>query len=170
LPYAHFDAETFTQSNQRVINFTTQIYSEINSDDYDTARALSGQIMHTIQDFYSHSNWVEMGHTNDINYAIGSVQFNSLPVATAADNVTCVSNCTEVSVTCSPFIQLLNSFLQLIKFHSFKVTCPILYYRCTGNLVQLNKLVSGYYSGQKLDNGDTIAKPDGMLKCSHGVN
>lgn len=35
------------------------------------ARFFLGQAMHTLQDFYAHSNWVELGHT-DINEALGS--------------------------------------------------------------------------------------------------
>lgn len=50
LPYAHFDAEAFTESNQLVINMTERIYAALNISDFDTARELSGQVMHTIQD------------------------------------------------------------------------------------------------------------------------
>lgn len=50
LPYAHFDAEAFTESNQLVINMTERIYAALNTSDFATARELSGQVMHTIQD------------------------------------------------------------------------------------------------------------------------
>lgn len=60
MPYAHFDAETFNQSNQRVIDYTEVIKANLQSKAYSTARVLTSQIMHTIHDFYSHSNWVEM--------------------------------------------------------------------------------------------------------------
>ena len=70
MPYAHFDAETFYKSNERVIRFTDAIYEALNEKDYETARQLTGQVLHTIQDFYSHSNWVEMGKT-EINKEIG---------------------------------------------------------------------------------------------------
>ena len=50
LPYAHFDAETFLKSNELVINVTNRIYEALNVNDYSTARELSGQILHTIQD------------------------------------------------------------------------------------------------------------------------
>ncbi len=33
-------------------------------NDFDDARQKSGRIIHTVQDFYSHSNWVEQGQTN----------------------------------------------------------------------------------------------------------
>ena len=119
LPYAHFDAETFIPSNQRVINFTGQIMTALAGADYITARSLTGQILHTIQDFYSHSNWVEMGNT-EINKDIGLPAFaTNYGVATLADNVTCVQNCTLVNVTCSAFIigklyfQIFNTLLIL---------------------------------------------------------
>lgn len=104
MPYAHFDAETFVPSNQRVIDFTADILSAIASNDLSKARHLSGQILHTIQDFYSHSNWIESGHT-EINKDIGTSAFvTNYPAATSADNVTCVQNCTLVNVTCSSFL------------------------------------------------------------------
>jgi hypothetical protein len=71
LPYAHFDAETFAQSNDRVIQFQNMILSNLSAKNYQVARQLAGQISHTIQDFYSHSNWVEMGNRN-INQNIGN--------------------------------------------------------------------------------------------------
>jgi hypothetical protein len=39
---------------------------------------------------------------------------------------------------------------------------------CKGNVVKLDKLVSGYYVGQALSDGTSIAKPVNGLKCSHG--
>ena len=46
--------------------------------------------------------------------------------------------------------------------------CPVEYYKCEGNIVELNKLVSGFYSGQRLDNGVSVDKPKSLSKCSHG--
>ena len=43
LPYAHFDAETFVQSNQRVIDLTNQMMNLLNQKEYLKARLLSGQ-------------------------------------------------------------------------------------------------------------------------------
>jgi len=72
MPYAHFDAETFYPSNERVIRFTEAIHVALAEKDYEVARRLTGQVLHTIQDFYSHSNWVEMNYTK-INKEIGNV-------------------------------------------------------------------------------------------------
>ena len=37
LPYAHFDAETFNKSNERVINFSTNIMNDIKNKKYQDA-------------------------------------------------------------------------------------------------------------------------------------
>jgi len=38
LPFAHFDAESFNQSNNRVISFKNMIYSFLTKKDYSSAR------------------------------------------------------------------------------------------------------------------------------------
>jgi hypothetical protein len=43
LPYAHFDAEKFKQSNDRVINFTKEINNNLKQKNYPLARVLTGQ-------------------------------------------------------------------------------------------------------------------------------
>lgn len=61
LPYAHFDAETFYLSNDRVIMYKQKIMEELrkkNPKGYRDAANYAGVILHTIHDFYSHSNWV----------------------------------------------------------------------------------------------------------------
>lgn len=60
LPYAHFDAEAFTESNDRVKEFKRQIRFDVKYNDFEGARKKSGQILHTIHDFYSHTNWVKI--------------------------------------------------------------------------------------------------------------
>lgn len=62
----------------------------------------------------------------------------------------------------------LSFFLQLINFHKFNFACPIQYFVCQGNIVLLNKLVSGYYSEQSLEDGTPVPKPEPSFKCSHG--
>ena len=60
LPYAHFDAEAFIESNERVIEFKRQVHFDVKYNDFEGARKKSGQILHTIHDFYSHTNWVKI--------------------------------------------------------------------------------------------------------------
>ncbi len=167
LPFAHFDAETFQKSNDRVIEFTNNIYSFLAKKDYATVRRLSGQISHTIQDFYSHTNWVELGNT-DINKNIGQPNMNGQAVISPNDNLTCDNSCELVTVNCNSIV---NTFLDFIKGLGLKATiinCPLKYYKCSNNVLINDKLVSGYYSNQKLDDGSPYEKPTNLVKCSHG--
>lgn len=68
------------------------------TNDLTYARELLGQLFHTLQDFYSHSNWIEMGRT-DVNELIG---FNETIGTVAGPNQsTCTSNgCTKIEKTC----------------------------------------------------------------------
>jgi hypothetical protein len=43
MPYAHFDAETFIESNQRVIDFKNNISLALKQKNYELARKLSAQ-------------------------------------------------------------------------------------------------------------------------------
>lgn len=75
LPQAHFDANKFVESNERIIDYSKSIITAILRKDYVTARQLAAETLHTIQDFYSHSNWIEMGNRR-INEEIGTNLFS----------------------------------------------------------------------------------------------
>jgi hypothetical protein len=111
---------------------------------------------------------IEMGNVNTINTKIGTNDFYTQPVATQSDNLTCVSNCTLVNVTCSTLVSLVVNLMNLAGIKSIPVKCPLQFYKCSGNIVKLDKLVSGYYVGQELEDGTVISKPPNQLKCSHG--
>ena len=168
MPYAHFDAEKFADSNKRVIDFKENIRTYLAKKDYSSARKLTGQILHTIQDFYSHSNWVEMNKTT-INTDIGKTTFGTSN-PTLIDNKTtaCNTSCTITKMGCGKLVTIMVSLIKLVGLGK-TVSCPVEYYKCEGNIIELNKLVSGYYSGQKLDNVATVDKPTGLSKCSHGM-
>ena len=166
LPYAHFDAETFVKSNERVINFIEKINHSLRIRAYGTARILTGQILHTIQDFYSHSNWVEMGKTY-INKDIGTRRFSKNSVINKNESSACISNCTITEVKCNFMVTNALKFMTYVGI-STGFSCPFKYYKCFGNIVKLDKLVSGYYSDQKLEDGTPVPKPENLGKCSHG--
>ncbi len=66
--------------------------------DLKQARQLLGQLLHTLQDFYSHSNWIELGK-KEINEHLG-INENIGPVA-APNQSTCTSNgCITKRVKC----------------------------------------------------------------------
>jgi hypothetical protein len=179
LPWAHFDAESFYDSNERVIQFRKRIISAIKKDDdrnFDLARQLTAQILHTIQDFYSHSNWLNLidgsTTTTKINRFIGTEEFNSIFKIRKFINEekqTCLSNCKEVLIQCTTMGSILLRFIKLTGFLTSEFSCPLKYFKCDNNLIKNDKhLTSGYYNLQKLPNGKPVDKPDNGLKCSHG--
>lgn len=72
-PERHFTNETFQKSTQRLIDLREEVLELVRRDvpDGNTARIRLGQALHTVQDFYSHSNWVELGNTG-INSVFGT--------------------------------------------------------------------------------------------------
>lgn len=169
LPYAHFDAEEMYKSNERVMNLTNKVYELINAKDYISALNVSAQALHTIQDFYAHSNWVEMGHENDINVLIGTENFRTLKVTDFSDNNTCVSNCSVIEIPCTdPIYSVMEKLFLMVGVDPSVIKCPIRYYNCFGNILVPDKLLSGYYGGQRFEDGSPAAKPLNSNKCSHG--
>ena len=62
------------------------------------ARQLLGQVLHTLQDFYSHSNWIELGK-KDINEHLG-ISEDIGPVA-GVNQSTCTNDgCVKKTVKC----------------------------------------------------------------------
>jgi hypothetical protein len=109
-----------------------------------------------------------MGNTEKINELIGTKQFENQPIANLNDQKTCASNCSLVEMPCTTFVGLLVGLFTAIGIDSSFIKCPLRYFKCKGNVVMLNKLVSGFSVNQKLPDGSPIEKPEDMLKCSHG--
>ncbi|MCV3212959.1 hypothetical protein OGM63_05355 [Plectonema radiosum NIES-515] len=75
----HFDGEDFVGGSQRVKDLKERVISKVTATEpYPTsARNDLGTASHTIQDFYAHSNWVELGHSSpNINTKIGREIFS----------------------------------------------------------------------------------------------
>ncbi|MGZ8845200.1 MAG: HET-C-related protein [Pyrinomonadaceae bacterium] len=103
---SHFDGESFQESQQRLIDYKMKVRDLVNppaavirqggKPDLASARYYLGQALHTLQDFYSHSNWIELGNTNP--HLVLGKPGNPLtnPAATAATCTDCVRNsCTD---------------------------------------------------------------------------
>lgn len=171
LPHAHFDAETFVESNRFLSMNLNESLRLIFAGKYADARRQLGISLHTLQDFYSHSNWIEMGNEN-INKEIGTARFfdnyhDKQMLASLNDEYTCFSeNCTKFIYNCSSDFGELYDLGVKYKI-SMPITCPLVFYKCKNNVV-VDKLTSGYYTGQKLENGASVTKPFGKNKCSHG--
>ncbi|XP_043763785.1 von Willebrand factor A domain-containing protein 7 isoform X3 [Cervus elaphus] len=60
-PDLHFDAERLGQGRTRLVEALRETVAAARALDYTLARQRLGAALHALQDFYSHSNWVELG-------------------------------------------------------------------------------------------------------------
>ncbi|KAL1279364.1 hypothetical protein QQF64_026037, partial [Cirrhinus molitorella] len=65
-PKHHFDNEKFEEGKGLIIKGIQDIEQFIQKKEFDNARATLGKILHTLQDFYSHSNWIELENTEPL--------------------------------------------------------------------------------------------------------
>ena len=107
-----------------------------------------------------------MGKTY-INKEIGQLNFSSLPIISKNESSACLNNCTITQMECNFLVSILVRLIHALGFTT-PLDCPLIYYKCSGNIVALDKLVSGYYTGQKLEDETPVLKPEMELKCSHG--
>uniref|UniRef100_A0AAV2JD29 von Willebrand factor A domain-containing protein 7-like n=1 Tax=Knipowitschia caucasica TaxID=637954 RepID=A0AAV2JD29_KNICA len=92
VPSRHFDNEEFEQGKKIITDGLFTVKVNIKNKNYGAARRGLGEILHTIQDFYSHSNWVEMGNDHPFTNLIQSG--DSLEYSTAKHRPTC-RNCSD---------------------------------------------------------------------------
>ena len=158
LAEAHFDGETFQAGQNRIVEKRQIITSHILRENFAVARRETGGMLHTLQDFYSHSNWIENG--NRVPYAVLG-QRDQRPSNIANPNQQTCNDCTEDGTVIVG---------QIIAFFSSKHDSARRFYDCPDNIERSlhtsEKLTSGYHSGQRASNGRVIQKPSG--KCSHG--
>lgn len=78
--------------------FTVVNQTRLANQELTHARELLGQLFHTLQDFYSHSNWIEMGKT-DVNTLIGINE--TIGIYAGSNQSTCTSDgCTKIEKPC----------------------------------------------------------------------
>ncbi|XP_027138833.1 von Willebrand factor A domain-containing protein 7 isoform X2 [Larimichthys crocea] len=59
----HFNSEAFLEGRGLITEGVVAIKANIGKENFKAARETLGRVLHTLQDFYSHSNWVELGYT-----------------------------------------------------------------------------------------------------------
>ncbi|XP_074468125.1 von Willebrand factor A domain-containing protein 7-like [Sebastes fasciatus] len=59
----HFDEEMFDQGRKIITEGILAVKASNKQENYEAARQKIGEIFHPLQDFYSHSNWLEVGNT-----------------------------------------------------------------------------------------------------------
>ncbi len=99
VPNAHCDDELLPACSQRILTIKNAIIANLSNDSRDgsAARAQAGRALHTLQDFYAHSNWVNAPGPGNAgaNTALGRSVMGALPRAT----VTCVDNFFDDALT-----------------------------------------------------------------------
>lgn len=134
----HFDGENFAGGEQFIDANRKLVLSTLKNDDGVDARFYLGSALHTIQDFYAHSNWVDLGNGGP-NGSLGVP--GSVPGPSAGPTEATCQDCILPPPGTDPPPPL---------------TCPF----CDDNVIT-SKLTSGYYGGE-----DRV-KPS-PAKCSHG--
>jgi hypothetical protein len=86
----HFDGENFAGGQDRLVNLAEVMVAQLQLDNRENARRSMGQALHTVQDFYSHTNWVELGHTG-ANPDLGRAGRTLGPLATE-NEPTCIGS------------------------------------------------------------------------------
>ncbi|XP_037545993.1 von Willebrand factor A domain-containing protein 7 [Nematolebias whitei] len=59
----HFDSEAFLEGRGLIMEGMLAIKANVREENFKAARETLGRVLHTLQDFYSHSNWAELGYT-----------------------------------------------------------------------------------------------------------
>lgn len=81
----HVDDEAFAATTSRLVQLKTSVINKItaSSPDGASARQDLGGALHTLQDFYAHTNWVELGNTG-IDSRLGRSTYGGLPLSVAS--------------------------------------------------------------------------------------
>ncbi|XP_067874700.1 von Willebrand factor A domain-containing protein 7-like isoform X2 [Heterodontus francisci] len=58
----HFDSETLLEAKEVLLSLKASVIQNILQGMYTRALKNLGTMLHTLQDFYSHSNWIELGY------------------------------------------------------------------------------------------------------------
>ena len=115
-----------------------------------------------------------MGNTK-LQLKLGKPEFDNEPMVTANDTNLCfeddknaTSKCILITEECSFWVSIFSALINGIGLEGKFIKCPLEYYNCTNNIIEKNKIVSGYYINQALPDGTKVDKPPGKGKCSHG--
>ncbi|KAK3570822.1 hypothetical protein QTP86_027647 [Hemibagrus guttatus] len=107
-PVYHFDSERVEGSIEIIRDFWKQVVLLTQNKDYQGARYILGQLLHGLQDFYSHSNWVEMGQHTEYLHLLHPdepavpVASEDTPTCAACHRYSCYNNLLEELVRGPP--------------------------------------------------------------------
>uniref|UniRef100_A0A914YPH1 VWA7 N-terminal domain-containing protein n=1 Tax=Panagrolaimus superbus TaxID=310955 RepID=A0A914YPH1_9BILA len=160
-PTEHFDIESYiTETNIKLLKDRKNLLRQLQSDSASISdvREKLGEMLHTVQDFYSHTNWVELGNER-INPMVG--MGSNLGVQLNGVNDTACKPCSS-HFTDAEQKEVDDAFGGLLTGIPLRIVgSKDNVYSCRGNMVT-KFLTSGYYESEK----DFKPRPEG--KCSHG--
>ncbi|XP_066120367.1 von Willebrand factor A domain-containing protein 7 [Saccopteryx bilineata] len=93
-PDLHFDAERLGPGRTRLVGALREALVAARAQDYTLARQSLGAALHALQDFYSHSNWLELGQRQPHPHLLWPRQ--GLGDLAGVEDPTC-SDCQELS-------------------------------------------------------------------------
>ena len=149
---AHFDSEQFEDGQKRLVSLRKLAVESIKTSRYLPARLYLGQLLHTLQDFYSHSNWIEMGNSEPYSI-LGVPGLEIPPESIAPEEMATCNDCTRAE-------GIPEGPRRAAYFYDCDSSTNII------DRVNRKFLTSGYYAGQLYSSRKEIVKPKG--KCSHG--
>ncbi|CAL8363112.1 unnamed protein product [Lota lota] len=93
----HFDNEMFLGGRTIIATGLIAVKASNRQGNFEAARDLLGEILHPLQDFYSHSNWVELGNRSpNPNLLRANAAIGNIAAETRATCRNCVGNdCTN---------------------------------------------------------------------------
>lgn len=137
----HCDAENFNRCNFVITSNLSATVQQIREDRLDAARENFGTALHTLQDFYAHSNWIELGH-NELHPLLGKPgTIGDISPSIYNGSTSDEPSCRELALGLS----------------------------CSRNNLITSLLTSGYYSGQDRSRPAGKCRHGGLLDLSPGI-
>ncbi|XP_073699344.1 von Willebrand factor A domain-containing protein 7-like [Garra rufa] len=94
----HVDNEAFNKGRDLITQGVAAVKASVRQESYISARETLGALCHTLQDFYSHSNWVELGSSAPFSTLIkpelplNNIADPSTPTCKSCTGQNCVDN------------------------------------------------------------------------------
>ncbi|KAM8903729.1 von Willebrand factor A domain-containing protein 7 isoform 1-T2 [Spinachia spinachia] len=157
-PVYHFDSERVGDAMGMLRQFWAQTLRSVRAKEYQSARHSLGQLFHSLQDFYSHSNWVEMGQ-RFVYLHLLQPEEPAFPVATE-DTPTCME-C--FSHTCRDNLVPSLTNAQLLTTGYFSTFPPKPHGKCSHGGILDNSRYMGAKGGINKDSTSPLFSPHHYL-------
>ncbi|TID23365.1 hypothetical protein E6O75_ATG03001 [Venturia nashicola] len=151
----HCDGENFDGAQARLLELRSETISHLKAGKADAAQRALGSALHTLQDFYSHSNWIEMGN-REPHPDFGTGRKMVYADANDATCAACISSVQKDKAGCPLCVPLANSTIKLVQ--------PARAIDAMG--IGTEMLTSGYAYGEDMPRNKTAGIPE--FKCHHG--